>query len=300
MRCARNRKWERRFSRSHPVIATSNARSGRLQASALPHSRRIALLARLAVIVGLGLFALLRPATAQEIVTVFAAASLKNAIDDINTLFTETTKIKTVTSYAATSALIRQIEQGAPAGILLSADVKWMDYGAEKKLVQSDSRVNLLGNKLALVAPKDSTLQNLRIAKGFDIAKLAGDGRIAVADVKAVPAGRYAKDALQSLGSWEKAEPKLAMAENVRAALALVSRKEAPLGIVYETDARINPGVRVIATFPDGSHESVTYPVALTASANKAATQYLSFLRSAAAKAIFEKYGFTFLIRPTS
>ena len=258
------------------------------------------MLARLAVLIGLGLFAALRPAVAQETVTVFAAASLKNAIDDINALFTETTRIRIVTSYAATSALIRQIEQGAPADILLSADVKWMDYGAEKKLVQPDSRVNLLGNKLALVAPKDSTLQNVQIAKGFDIAKLAGDGRIAVADVKAVPAGRYARDALESLGLWAAAEPKLAMAENVRAALALVSRNEAPLGIVYETDAKIDPGVRVIATFPDGLHEPVTYPVALTASASKTARRYLSFLRSAAAKAIFEKYGFTFLIRPTS
>jgi len=243
---------------------------------------------------------MLRPAAAQESITVFAAASLKNAIDDINTLFTERTKIRTVVSYAATSALIRQIEQGAPADILLSADLKWMDYGTEKKLVQPDSRVNLLGNKLVLVAPKDSTLQNVQIAKDFDIAKLAGDGRIALADVKAVPAGRYARNALELLGLWATVEPKLAMAENVRAALALVSRKEAPLGIVYETDAKIDPGVRVIATFPDGSHEPVTYPVALTASASKAATLYLSFLRSVAAKAIFEKYGFTFLIRPTS
>ena len=258
------------------------------------------MLMRLTFLIGFGLLAVLRPAVAQDTLTIFAAASLKNAIDDVNAAFTEKTRIKTVVSYAATSALIRQIEQGAPADILLSADVKWMDYGAEKKLVQPDTRVYLLGNKLALVAPKDSTLQNVQIAKGFDIAKLAGDGRIALADVKAVPAGRYAKDALESLGSWAAAEPKLAMAENVRAALALVSRKEAPLGIVYETDARIDPGVKVIATFPDGSHEPVTYPVALTASASKAASQYLSFLRSAAAKTIFERYGFTFLIRPTS
>lgn len=255
---------------------------------------------RLAFLIGFGSLAALRPAAAQDTLTVFAAASLKNALDDINSAFTERTKIKVAVSYAATSALVKQIEQGAPADVFLSADVRWMDYGVEKKLVQADSRTNLLGNKLVLVAPKGSKLQNLQIAKGFDIAKLAGDGRIAVADVKAVPAGRYAKDALESLGSWAAAEPKLAMAENVRAALALVSRNEAPLGIVYETDAKVDPGVKMIATFPDGPHEPVTYPVALTASTNKAALQYLSFLRSVAAKTIFEKYGFTFLIHPTS
>ncbi len=237
---------------------------------------------------------------AQDTITVFAAASLKNAVDDANTAFTKKTGIKTVTSYAATSALMKQIEQGAPADIFLSADLKWMDYGVEKKLVKDGTRVNLLGNKLVLIAPKSSRTDDVTITKGFDIDKLAGDGRIAVADVTAVPAGRYAKAALQALGIWRAAGKKLAMTENVRAALALVARAEAPIGIVYETDAKIDPGVKIIGHFPDGSHPPVTYPVAATAGAKPAAAEYLAFLRTQAAKAIFEQYGFGFLIRPTS
>ena len=255
---------------------------------------------RLACLLILGLLAVARPAAAQDSVTIFAAASLKNAIDDINAAFTRQTGVKTVVSYAATSALMKQIEQGAPADVFLSADLKWMDYGLEKKLVQPASRVNLLGNKLVLIAPKDSKLDKVTIAQGFDLAKLVGDGRIALADVKAVPAGRYAKDALESLGAWNAAENKLAMTENVRAALVLVARNEAPLGIVYETDAKIDPGVKIVGTFPDGSHAPVTYPVALTSQAKPAAVRYLDFLRSQAAKAVFEQYGFSFLIRPVS
>jgi molybdate transport system substrate-binding protein len=233
-------------------------------------------------------------------VTVFAAASLKNALDDVNAAFNRAGGAKVVVSYAATSALVKQIEQGAPADVFLSADVRWMDYAAEHKLVATGTRVNLLGNKLALIAPKNSKLDNIAIGPGFDIAKLAGDGRIAVADVKAVPAGRYAKAALEALGAWAGVENRLAQAENVRAALAYVSRGEAPIGIVYATDARIDPGVKVVGLFPDGSHPAVTYPVAATTGANAEAERYLGFLRSAAAKAIFEAYGFSFLVRPTS
>lgn len=233
-------------------------------------------------------------------VTVFAAASLKNALDDVNAAFTRAGGAKVVVSYAATSALVKQIEQGAPADVFLSADVRWMDYAVEHKLVAPDTRVNLLGNKLALIAPKNSKLDNVAIGPGFDAAKLAGDGRIAVADVKAVPAGRYAKAALEALGAWAGVENRLAQAENVRAALAYVSRGEAPIGIVYATDARIDPGVKIVGLFPDGSHPAVTYPVAATTGAKAEAMRYLAFLRSAAAKAIFETYGFTFLIRPTS
>ena len=255
---------------------------------------------RLACLLIFGLLAGARPAAAQDSVTIFAAASLKNAIDDINAAFTRQTGVKTVVSYAATSALMKQIEQGAPADVFLSADLKWMDYGLGKKLVQPAARVDLLGNKLVLIAPKDSKLDKVKIAQGFDLAKLAGDGRIALADVKAVPAGRYAKDALESLGAWNAAENKLAMTENVRAALVLVARNEALLGIVYETDAKIDPGVKIVGTFPDGSHAPVTYPVALTSQAKPAAARYLDFLRSQAAKAVFEQYGFSFLIRPVS
>ncbi len=238
---------------------------------------------------------------AQEQITVFAAASLKNALDDANGAFTRATGIKVVASYEASSALARQIEQGAPADVFISADPRWMDYAAERKLINPNTRVNLLGNKLVLIAPVDSKLGDVTIGQGFDIAKLAGDGRIAVADVKAVPAGLYAKAALEKLGAWAGAEPKLAQAENVRATLAFVARGETPIGIVYETDARIEPKVKTIGMFPDDSYPPVTYPVAATAAAKKAAVgQYFSFLRTPAAKAIFEKYGFSFLIKPVS
>jgi molybdate transport system substrate-binding protein len=161
--------------------------------------------------------------------------------------------------------------------------------------------VNLLGNKLVLIAPADSKLGNVAIGQGFDIAKLAGDGRIAVADVKAVPAGLYAKAALEKLGAWAAAEPKLAQAENVRATLAFVARGETQVGIVYETDAKVEPKVKTIGTFPDDSYPPVAYPVAATADTKKTGVErYFSFLRTPAAKAIFEKYGFSYLIKPVS
>jgi molybdate transport system substrate-binding protein len=242
-----------------------------------------------------------QPAAAQDSITVFAAASLKNALDDADSAFTKATGVKVVASYEASSALAKQIEQGAPADVFISADLRWMDYAAEHKLIKPDTRVNLLGNKLVLIAPADSKLDKVMIAKGFDIAKLAGDGRIAVADVKAVPAGLYAKAALESLGAWAAAEPKLAQAENVRATLAFVARGETPIGIVYETDAKIEPKVKIAGVFPDGSYPPVTYPVAETASSNNAAVaRYLGFLRTGAAKAIFEKYGFSYLTKPVS
>lgn len=242
-----------------------------------------------------------QPLVAQEQITVFAAASLKNALDDANAAFTKATGVKVTASYAASSALARQIEQGAPADIFISADLQWMDYVGERKLIKPDTRVNLLGNKLVLIAPADSKIAKVTIGQGFDIARLAGSDRIAVADVNAVPAGRYAKAALEKLGAWAAAGPKLAQAENVRAALAFVARDETPIGIVYETDAKAEPKVKVIGAFPDSSYPPVTYPVAETATTTKQAVpQYLHFLRSPAAKAIFEKYGFSFLIRPVS
>ena len=253
----------------------------------------------------LGLFGALaaapQPAAAQQSLTVFAAASLKNALDDADAAFTKATGVKVVASYEASSALAKQIEAGAPADVFISADLAWMDYASEHKLIKPDTRFNLLGNRLVLIAPKDSKLDHVAIAKGFDITKLAGDGRIAVADVKAVPAGRYAKTALTSLGAWAAAEPKLAQAENVRATLAFVARNETPLGIVYATDAKIEPKVKIIGEFPDDAYPPVTYPVAETGtSKNAAAARYLAFLRTGAAKAIFEKYGFSFLIKPVS
>src|SRR3984893_11503808 len=251
----------------------------------------------------------------DKTVTVFAAASMKNALDDINAAFTRSIGVKVVASYAASSTLIKQIEQGAPADVFASADLDWMDYGSQKKVIKDETRVNLLGNRLVLIAPKDSKLDNVTIGPGFDLAQLAGDGRIATGDVQAVPVGKYAKAALEKLGSWQAAAPKFAMTENVRAALTLVARGEAPLGIVYATDAKVEPGVKIIGTFPADSHPAarvepavkimetfpadshpaIVYPVAATVIAKPETAGYLTFLRSAAAKTIFEQYGFTFL-----
>ena len=241
------------------------------------------------------------PAAASNNLTVFAAASLRNALDEADAVFTKTTGIAVTASYEASSSLARQIEQGAPADVFISADLRWMDYAAARKLIRPDTRMNLLGNKLVLIAPKTSKLDHVDIGPGFDIAKLAGDGRIAIADVKAVPAGLYAKAALEKLGAWQAAEPKLAMAANVRAALAFVARGETPIGIVYETDAKVEPNVKIVGRFPDSSYPPVTYPVAATAASRSPVTAaYLAFLRTNAAKAIFEKYGFSFLVAPTS
>jgi molybdate transport system substrate-binding protein len=241
------------------------------------------------------------PALAQgKTLTVFAAASMKNALDDIDAAYTTKTGVRIVASYAASSALAKQIEQGAPADIFASADTDWMDYGIGKKNIDAPTRVNLLGNTIVLIAPKDSRIDNVTVGPGFDLAKLAGDGKIATGDVKAVPVGKYAKAALEKLGAWTAVEPKFAMAENVRAALTLVSRGEAALGIVYSTDARVEPGVKIVGTFPADSHPVILYPVAATTTAKPEAADYLAFLRSSAAKAIFEKYGFTFLVSPTT
>ena len=236
----------------------------------------------------------------DETITVFAAASLKNALDDVDAAFTNQTGVKVITSYDASSALMKQIEGGAPADAFLSADLKWMDYGVEKKVINDSTRVNLLGNVLVLIAAKDSKIDHVDIKPGFDLAKLAGEGRIATGDVKAVPVGLYAKAALEKLGVWSSVEPKMAMAVNVRAALAYVARGEAPLGIVYATDAKIEPGVKVVGVFPDNSHDPIIYPVAATVNAKPETMRYLSLLRSSAAKSIFEGYGFSVLAKPAS
>lgn len=241
------------------------------------------------------------PALAQDKgLTVFAAASMKNALDDIDAAYTAKTGVKIIASYAASSALAKQIEQGAPADVFLSADTDWMDYEIRKKNIDDTTRVNLLGNSIVLIAPKDSRIDKVSIGQGFDLAKLAADGKIATADVKYVPVGKYAKASLEKLGAWTAAEPKFAMTENVRAALALVARGEAVLGIVYATDARAEPGVRIVGAFPADSHPPIIYPVAATATAKAEAAAYLAFLCTSTAKHIFEKYGFTFLIRPTA
>jgi molybdate transport system substrate-binding protein len=240
-------------------------------------------------------------ATAEDkTLTVFAAASMKNALDDIDTAFTAKTGIKVAASYAASSTLAKQIEQGAPADIFVSADTDWMDYAVSKKTINEPTRSNLLGNSIVLIAPKDSKIDNVTIAQGFDLAKLAGDGKIATGDVKSVPVGKYAKAALEKLGAWQAAEPKFAMAESVRAALTLVARGEAVLGIVYSTDAKVEPGVKIVGTFPADSHPPIIYPVAATSTAKPKAKEYLDYLHSSAAKTVLEKYGFNYLVKPTS
>jgi molybdate transport system substrate-binding protein len=257
--------------------------------------------ARFALATAFVLVAAASLAQAQEkSLTVFAAASMKNALDDINAAFQKQSGTKVTVSYAASSALARQLEQGAPADIFASADLEWMDYSAGKKTIKDDTRVNLLGNKLVLIAPKDSKIDSVAIAPGFDLAKLIGDGRIATAEVSSVPVGKYAKSALEKLGIWASVEKRFAMADNVRAALALVARGEAVLGIVYETDAKVEKNVKIVGAFPADSHAPIVYPVAATANAKPEAAAYLAFLRSGTAKAVFEQYGFTFLVRPTS
>jgi molybdate transport system substrate-binding protein len=238
--------------------------------------------------------------TQEKGLTAFAAASMKNALDDVDAAYTAKTGVKVVASYAASSVLARQIDQGAPADIFLSADTDWMDYATKQKTIKPDTRTNLLGNSIVLIAPKDSSIDKVTIAPGFDLAKLAGNGRIATGDVTSVPVGKYARAALEKLGAWQAASPKFAMAESVRAALTLVARGEAVLGIVYATDAKVEPEVKIIGTFPADSHPPIIYPVAATTSAGPQAADYLAFLRTSAAKTIFEKYGFTFLIRPSS
>jgi molybdate transport system substrate-binding protein len=241
------------------------------------------------------------PAIAQEkSLIVFAAASMKNALDDIDAAYTAKTGVKITVSYAASSALAKQIEQGAPADVFVSADTDWMDYAIGKKTINEPTRMNLLGNSIVLIAPKDSKVDNINIGQGFDLAKLAGDGKVATGDVKSVPVGKYAKSALEKLGAWQAAEAKFAMADSVRAALTLVARGEAVLGIVYSTDAKVEPGVKVVGTFPPDSHPTIIYPVAATMTAKPETADYLAFLRSTAAKNILEKYGFKFLLSPTT
>ena len=235
------------------------------------------------------------PALAESKVTVFAAASLKNALDEVSAAWKTETGKDTAISYAASSALAKQIEEGAPADVFVSADLDWMTYLTERKLVAADSTVRLLGNEIVLIAPKDSKAE-IRIEKGVALADLLGSGKLAMADVKAVPAGKYGKAALEWLGVWPAVEGKVAQSENVRAALKLVATGEAELGIVYRTDAIAEPSVRIIGTFPAESHKPIVYPAAPVAtSQNSDAAAFVNFLQSPKARAVFEAQGFTFL-----
>jgi molybdate transport system substrate-binding protein len=229
-------------------------------------------------------------------VTVFAAASLKNALDGAAAAYKAKTGKELAISYAGSSQLAKQIESGAPADIFFSADLDWMDYLAKKDLIDPASRVTRLGNTLVLVAPKDATV-DLSIGKDFPLAAALGaDGKLAMASIDSVPAGKYGKAALTSLGVWDAVAPHVAQADNVRGALAFVAKGEAPFGIVYGTDAHAEPGVKVVGTFPQDSHPAIVYPVArIAASTNAEAKAFLDWLSSPEARPSFEAQGFTIL-----
>jgi molybdate transport system substrate-binding protein len=233
------------------------------------------------------------PAASATDIVVFAAASLKEALDDATRVYDAQTGDIVKISYAASSTLAKQIESGAPADMFISADLDWMDYLQQRNLIQPATRKSLLGNKLVIVAPADAA-PTLDIKPGFDLGGALKGGHLAMADPDSVPAGKYGKAALEKLGVWNSVNGAVAPAESVRAALLFVSRHEAPLGIVYATDAAADPRVKIAGTFPEDSHPPIVYPVALTAdSKNPEAARLLAFLTSAAARPIFEKQDFT-------
>lgn len=236
------------------------------------------------------------PARAQtEAPLVFAAASLKTALDAVVAEYRDRAGREVRISYAGTPALARQIEQGAPADIFISADLDWMLYLSERSLIRAGSQTPLLSNRLVLIAPADSAVA-ATIGPELDLSGILADGRLALANTDAVPAGRYAKAALQKLGLWESLRDQLAETENVRAALALVARGEAPLGIVYATDAAAEPQVKVVDRFPENLHPTIVYPAALTPKAKPEAEAFFAFLTSPAARPFFVRAGFSVLV----
>ncbi|MCJ2014937.1 molybdate ABC transporter substrate-binding protein [Methylobacterium sp. J-076] len=244
------------------------------------------------------------PARAAEPVVVFAAASLKNALDDVSAAWTQQAGKTTRIAYAGSNALAKQIEAGAPADLFISADEAWMDYAEKAGGLRPGSRFDLLRNALVLIAPASGTAgADPQIALAPDLgsvlSKALAGGKLAMANTQAVPAGKYGRAALEKLGGWDAVKGQVAEAENVRAALLLVARGEAPLGIVYATDAAADPKVRVVATFPSDSHPPIVYPAALTKdSANPDADAFLAFLKGAPARAAFERQGFTVIGAP--
>lgn len=233
------------------------------------------------------------PVDHQEAVIVFAAASTTNAIMEIVDVYTKQHDQKIITSFASSSTLAKQIDNGAPAHIYVSANRKWMDYLEQKHMILPDSRMDLLGNRIVLIVPKASPVEMFVVSSGFPLDELLGDGRLAMGDPGHVPAGMYGKHAFEQLGVWDRIKDKLAPMKDVRAVLALVEREEVPLGQVYATDAAISTKVRVAGTFPSNSHPPIVYPVAIvTGQRNPAVEQFLSFLNSTHARSIFERYGF--------
>ncbi len=228
----------------------------------------------------------------REPLTVFAAASLTNALEDVGRAYTVHTRQPVRFSFASSSVIARQLEGGARADLFFSADIEWMDYVAARNLIDKTTRVNILRGRLALIAPRASTVR-LAIGPGFPLAAALGRrGRLATGDPDYVPVGRYARSALLSLGVWNDVADRMVRADNVRVALAYVARGEAPLGIVYQTDARIEPGVRIVSLFPAASHPPIVYPVAVTRKARPGARAFHDFVRGPEGDAIFRRYGF--------
>lgn len=222
---------------------------------------------------------------------VFAASSLTNVMDDLDQAFTASTGIPVKASYAASSALAKQVEAGAPADVFFSADTEWVDYLEQRNLLKPGTRRDVVANRLVLIAPRDSALR-IRIAPHFDLAGALGQGKLATGDPDSVPVGKYAQAALEKLGAWDAVSSHIVRAENVRSALAFVARGEAALGIVYATDAKAENRVKVLDVFPDSTHPPITYPIALTAGASADAARFIAFVTSAAGSKIFRKYGF--------
>ena len=225
---------------------------------------------------------------------VFGASSLTNVLDEIGAAYTAKTGQAVKFSYAASSALARQIEASARADIFFSADLEWMDYLQTRNLIDTTTRRDVVGNRLVLVAPAASKV-HLKIGPNFPLAATLGKDRLATGDPDSVPVGKYAKAALTSLGVWNDVADRLVRAENVRAALSFIARGEAPLGIVYQTDAQVEKNVRIVDVFPESSHLPITYPVAATPGAKTGAREFIAFLKDPAATALFSKYGFTVL-----
>jgi molybdate transport system substrate-binding protein len=232
------------------------------------------------------------PAREKPVLLVFAAASLTNVLEELAPIHETSTGVTLRHSFAASSVLARQVEAGGRADVFLSADQEWMDYLQSRDLLDSSTRRDLAGNRLVLIAPIDSPIE-LRIAPGFPLLTALGtDGRLATGDPDTVPAGRYARAALMSLGVWDGVAPRLARADNVRGAMMFVSRREAPLGIVYATDALADSKVRVVGTFPADTHPAITYPAAAVRGGSRHAAAYLAFLSSRDATAIWKRHGF--------
>lgn len=231
---------------------------------------------------------------ATDKVTVFAAASLTNALQEIADHYQQEKPISIVASYASSSTLARQIEQGAPADMFISADQQWMDYVQDKQLIDNGSRYTLLGNELVVIAPKNADVKSIDINASTPWTNLLKGGRLAVGDPDHVPAGIYAQEALQNLKAWDTLSPLMARASDVRGALALVEREEAPLGIVYGSDAVASAKVKVVGIFPASTHKPVEYPVAIVKDHDTAAVKAFSdYLKTPQAADVFKRYGFT-------